>query len=136
MLLDLTSFTKAADRLTEAIHALRISPEDAFIRDAVIQRFEFTYEIAYKMLKRYLEMTAQNPQAIEAMSFQHIIRTGCEKELLRSEVARWQEYRKARSTTSHAYDEDKARAVAAIAPDFLEEARFLLEQLRKRDSEG
>lgn len=134
MLLDLTSFTKAVDRLTEALNALRTSPADAFIRDAVIQRFEFTYEITYKMLKRYLEMTAENPQAIEAMSFQNMIRTGCERELIRSEVARWQEYRKARGTTSHAYDEDKARAVAAIVPDFLEEARYLLEQLRKRAS--
>jgi nucleotidyltransferase substrate binding protein (TIGR01987 family) len=130
MFLDLTSFAKAVNRLMEATDALGTSPDDAFIRDAVIQRFEFTYEISYKMLKRYLEMTAENQQAIEAMSFQHIIRTGCEKGLVRSELARWLEYRKARGTTSHTYDEGKAREIVMIVPDFLEEARYLLMRLQ------
>ena len=54
------------------------------LRNSVIQCFEFTYELSHKMLKRYLEETAANPQEIDLGSFQNLIRTGNEKGLLRS----------------------------------------------------
>ncbi|MFI4918135.1 MAG: nucleotidyltransferase substrate binding protein [Legionellales bacterium] len=36
---------------------------------ASIQRFEYRYELAHKMLKRYLELSEPNAEAIEQMSF-------------------------------------------------------------------
>mgnify|MGYP000367282347 CR=1 FL=1 len=51
--------------------------------------------------------------------------------LLRSDWSLWKEYRRARGTTSHTYDEEKAREVFAIVPDFLAEARFLRDRLRE-----
>lgn len=66
------------------------------------------------------------------MAFQTLIRTGSEQGLLLSGWDRWADYRKARGTTSHIYDEEKAREVFEIVPTFLEEARFLLERLSQK----
>lgn len=102
------------------------------LRNSVIQCFEFTYELSHKMLRRHLEQSAASPEEIDFSSFQHIVRTGNEKGLLRSDWPRWKAYRQARTDSSHAYDEGKAQAVYEIAPDFLEEARFLYAQLMSR----
>ena len=53
--------------------------KDEFLRDAVIQRFEFTYELSHKMLKRFLESTSPSPANIDEMAFQDLIRTGNEQ---------------------------------------------------------
>ena len=44
----------------------------------------------------------------------------------------WRIYRQARTDSSHTYDEGKAEAVYAIAPDFLEEAKYLYGRLVDR----
>jgi nucleotidyltransferase substrate binding protein (TIGR01987 family) len=101
-------------------------------RNSVIQCFEFTYELSHKMLKRYLKEISPSPEHIETATFAHIIRTGNEQGLLRSDWVRWKAYRQARNDSSHTYNEDKAADVYAIAADFLEEARFLYHQLMRR----
>jgi nucleotidyltransferase substrate binding protein (TIGR01987 family) len=98
-------------------------------RNSVIQCFEFTYELSHKMLTRYLEETAANPEEIDLSTFQNIIRIGNEKGLLRSDWTLWRNYRHARSNSSHTYDGNKAEAVYRIAADFLEEAKYLYQQL-------
>ena len=85
------------------------------------------------MLKRYLEETAANPDEIDNSSFQNLIRIGNEQGLLRSDWLQWKIYRQARTNSSHTYDADKAEKVYEIAPDFLEEARYLHGQLTHRD---
>jgi nucleotidyltransferase substrate binding protein (TIGR01987 family) len=134
--LDLTSLEKVLLRLEEGLRAYTGAPDNTLYRDATIQRFEFTYEVAHKMLKRYLEMTAANPAAIDEMAFADMIRTGSEQGLLRSGWDKWKDYRKARGTTSHTYDEAKAMEVVAIIPDFLSEAQSLHDTLRKRIQAG
>ncbi|HER27637.1 MAG TPA: nucleotidyltransferase, partial [Rhodospirillales bacterium] len=103
--LDLTSFAKAIDRFSEGLDVLREQPDDTLIRDGVIQRFEFTYELAHKTLKRYLEMTAPTPDVIDGMSFQDLIRTGNEQGLLLNDWEEWKQYRQSRTDTSHTYNE-------------------------------
>jgi nucleotidyltransferase substrate binding protein (TIGR01987 family) len=103
------------------------------MRNSVIQCFEFTYELSHKMLKRYLEQSAANPAEIDAATFQNLIRMGNEQGLLRSDWLRWKVYRQARTDSSHTYDVAKAQSVYEIAPDFLEEARFLLTRLMNAD---
>jgi nucleotidyltransferase substrate binding protein (TIGR01987 family) len=106
------------------------------LRNSVIQCFEFTYELSWKMLKRYLEQTAANPEEIDLSSFQSLIRRGNEKGLLRSDWVSWKIYRQARTNSSHTYDSEKAEAVYEIAPDFLEEARYLYKQLNDRNNKN
>ena len=42
-------------RLREALSDFAQNPESTVIRDGVIQRFEFTFELAWKSLREYLE---------------------------------------------------------------------------------
>jgi nucleotidyltransferase substrate binding protein (TIGR01987 family) len=130
--LDLSSFSDAVDRLAESIAISQSKPADELYRDGMIQRFEYTYEQAHKMLKRYLEMSASSADVIDAMAFQDLIRTGSEQGLLKHDWETWKTYRTARGTTSHAYNEKKAKAVADQIPLFLEEARHLLNSLKQR----
>ena len=102
------------------------------LRNSTCHCFKFTYELSHKMLKRYLEETTANPEEFDLATFQNIIRTGNEKQLLRSDWLRRKDYRQARTNSSHTYDQEKAAQVYAIAPDFLEEARHLHQQLIAR----
>ena len=130
--LDLGLLEAAITRLGEALSALAAQPDEQLFRDAVIKRFEFTYELSSKMLRRYLLISSADPEEIRQMSFPNLIRTGNEQGLLLGNWETWSEWRKARGTTSHAYNEEKAQQVVLEIPKFLEEARYLLEKLRER----
>jgi nucleotidyltransferase substrate binding protein (TIGR01987 family) len=131
-LLDTRSFAKAVARLGEGLQRYLGDTRDTQIRDGLVQRFEFTYELAHKMLKRYLEAASPSPELIDAMAFQDLVRTGNEQGLLRSDWPRWRTYRLLRGKTSHTYDEAIALEVVAEIPDFLDEARHLLDRLNER----
>jgi nucleotidyltransferase substrate binding protein (TIGR01987 family) len=130
--LDIGSLEKAVDRLREGFDRYQRDITDTQIRDGLIQRFEFTYELSHKMLKRYLEATAASPQQYDAMPFPDLIRSANEHGLLLGDWPRWRAYREMRAKTSHTYDEDVALAVVAGIPDFLREAVHLRDQLRAR----
>ena len=51
---DLTPLKKAILRLEEGLIRYQEDISDIQIRDGLVQRFEFTYEISHKILKRYL----------------------------------------------------------------------------------
>ncbi len=130
--LTLTALEKAIQSLAEALEAYN-KTLDEFIRDAVIQRFEYTYELSHKLLKRHLEMTSANPDEIDTLSFQDLIRLGSEHRLLLSGWDQWSHFRKLRGATSHTYDESKALEVIKQIPQFYEEAHFLLKQLQAQN---
>ena len=133
--LDLTSLAKAIQRLAEGLARYQADTSDTQIRDGLIQRFEFTYEISHKMLKRFLESVSANRGEFDAMSFADLIRTGNEQGLLLGAWSDWKRYREMRSSTSHAYDEEVALGVVEGIPAFLAESEFLLKQLQGRRSE-
>ncbi|MEN9314263.1 MAG: hypothetical protein RIS35_656 [Pseudomonadota bacterium] len=82
----------------------------------MIQRFEFTYEISHKMLKRCLETLSANPAEFDGMSFQDLIRSGNEQNLLMGAWPDWKRYREMRSKTRHTCDEDVALEVVGGIP--------------------
>lgn len=138
MQLDLSSLRNAVGKLEQALaycdsDLARGDPNVAMLfKSAAIQAFEFTYELSWKMLKRYLENAAATAQTIEEMAFPDLIRTGNEQGLLLSSWPTWKDFRRARSITSHVYDEAKADEVFAIVPRFLADARYLLSRLEER----
>jgi len=133
MIIDLSSFKQALDRLNEILERYSRESQDLAVQDSVVQRFEYTYELTYKTLKRFLEITSANPAEIEAMSFQDLIRTGNEKGLLNSSVGVWLSYRDKRNITSHTYDSGKANDVILAAPKLYEEAKYLLDRITERN---
>lgn len=133
--LDLTSLKNAIAQLEDALlcHADTSDPRLALhLRAAVIQAFEYSYELSFKMLKRTLTLIESDPFAIENMTFDEVIRTGYAHGLLQSEISVWRKYRKNRGTTSHTYNEQKAVEVFEAIPAFLADAKYLHEQLEAR----
>lgn len=128
--LDLSPLERAIERLNEGWARYQQDISDTQIRDGLIQRFEFTYEISHKMLKRHLEATSANPAEFDDMSFQDLIRMGNERGLLLGGWPEWRNYRDMRAKTSHTYDEDIALEVVACIPGFQGEATYLQQKLR------
>ena len=132
MKLDLTSLGSAVRRLREGLARHQSEPMDEQLRDGLIQRFEFTYELSHKMLRRYLKETTASPDEIERMPFADLIRAANAQGLLRSGWPAWRGFREMRARTSHTYDVRVAAQVAAAVPAFLEEAEHLSVELQRR----
>jgi nucleotidyltransferase substrate binding protein (TIGR01987 family) len=131
MPLDLSSLQRALDSLERAISRTLAAPDDEELRDAVIQRFEYTYELCWKMLKRQLEREMPTPAEADRMPFSELVREGAERGLVDA-PERWLLYRHQRNVTSHAYDGEKARGVYETALAFAPDARALLAALSRR----
>lgn len=97
-------FVKAVSRLEEAC----AQAENSFIRDSVIQRFEFSWELAWKMLKLRLAYLG-----VEALSPREVIRQSLQAGLIEDGNA-WSEAQQQRNLTSHTYDESLSIAVFAF----------------------
>ena len=98
-------FERALARLHEALD----ENETALIRDALIQRFEFTFEMAWRCLHRYLANKGvklpQQAWAVLPEAFQSQLITNAQV---------WDLLRECRNLTSHTYKEDMAIQVAAM----------------------
>ncbi len=134
MLLDLSSFGRALASLDRAILRAQAALADEELRDAVIQRFEYTYELAWKMLKRHLEQVVPDPGRIDGLSFRELMREGAERGIV-ADVEAWFEYRHQRNLTSHAYNAAAAQMVFQTALRFREAAHSLYRELVGRNVE-
>lgn len=103
--LALEAFEKALSRLKEVL----AENETAIVRDALIQRFEFTFEAAWRAAYRWLRARGANV-AEEAFA---VLPRAFANALIADE-ARWAEMRQKRNMTSHTYDEKLAVEVAAF----------------------
>ena len=94
----------AAARLREAV----AEPESAIVRDAVIQRFEFSFELVWKTLKLYLERQGHEcggPRPTLKKAFaEGLIATTEEADV-------WLQMLEDRNLTSHAYDQALAASI-------------------------
>jgi nucleotidyltransferase substrate binding protein (TIGR01987 family) len=128
--LDLTPLQGALTSLRRGLARWQAAGEqDEELRDACIQRFEYTFELSWKMLARRLERDLADARSVDAMSFRELMRSGGERGLVR-DVAAWMIFRDKRNTTSHTYNAAKAADVAAVLPAFADEAQALLTQLQ------
>jgi len=132
--LDLTPLQKALDSLLFAIERTEREKPDDMLRDSVIQRFEYTYELCWKMLKRRLEMDVPSPELIDAMSFRAMIREGAERGMIDDPVA-WFDYRQKRNLTTHTYNEAVAKDVYQATLAFANDAQQLLAALLQRNAD-
>ena len=127
--LDFTSLRNALARLKEGYARYKSDVSDIQIRDGLIQRYEFTYEISHKMLKRHLEMTSANPEAFDALPFADLIRTGNEQSLLKSDWTAWKVFREMRALANNALEDQAALEIVKVIPMFIEEIQFFIRQL-------
>jgi hypothetical protein len=86
------------------------------------------------MIRRYLADTEPSPAVVAELTFEGLIRRAGELGLVSEPIVTWKEFRKARTDTSHTYNEANALSVVARIPAFAQEAAFLLKRLDERNS--
>ncbi len=120
------NFEKAFNSLTESIEALQNEPDNDFIKDSVIQRYEYTIELGWKTLKDYLEYEG----FLDISSPKKVVRLGLKEGYLKDDM--WIMALNDRNKTSHAYDEEMSKEVIEeITEKYYYLLRDLVETLRK-----
>ncbi|WP_299199300.1 HI0074 family nucleotidyltransferase substrate-binding subunit [uncultured Amphritea sp.] len=119
----LTPLQKVTESLANAI----AQPKNEFIRDAVIQRFEYTYELAWKFIKCDL-VDDVGSEAINGLNRKDLFRIAADKGLITDPLP-WFSYHKARNETSHTYNEKIAEETYKVALQFVIDAQYLLHKL-------
>lgn len=121
--LNFSPLAKAVESLRDAL----AQPKNPYTRDAAIQRFEYTFELSWKMLRRYLATEA----GIESFNLKELFRQAGRQGII-ANVEAWFEYLKGRNLTSHTYNEQTADEVHRLASTFVDDADALLNELRRR----
>lgn len=114
MLQKMHNFCRAVERLSEALAALAQAPDSSVIRDGVIQRFEFTFELAWKSLKEHMEDQGADMSGITFSK--QVFRAAYAAGLIDDEMT-WLDMLTARNITSHVYDDQQAAAVVSDIRD-------------------
>ncbi len=118
-MITLTEFKKAVSRLEEAL----LEEKNDFIRDSVIQRFEFSIELAWKSAKKIMGTNTSSPKdVIRELGQSHYI----------NDVTLWLSAVDMRNLSSHTYKEDLAEKVYFFAKSFFPEFTQLLSTLEDK----
>lgn len=117
MATSLQEFEKALTRLKEAL----AQPKNDFLRDSVIQRFEFTIELAWKSAKKALGLSATAPKII--------VRDLAQQGLI-DDPNIWFTLIDARNRSSHSYNEQVAEEIYAVARDSVSHLESILNKLK------
>ena len=118
---NLENYEHAAKQLAKALN----EPESEFIRDASIQRFEFTYELLWKTIKVFLE----EMHGVRTVSPRQVFKEAFALELIDNEEM-FLEMIEARNLLSHTYNENQASEIYRKLPSFLESFNLVLEKLQ------
>lgn len=105
----LRQFSNAVLRFEEVLNV----EENEFIRDSAIQRFEFTYELAWKTMKAYLE-----EKGVKVHTPRDAIKGAFQNRLIPDEPL-WLKTIETRNYTTHIYNEAMAEKVYRQLPQYL-----------------
>ncbi len=138
MALDLSSLQKAINSLeraigvaTSAIKGKVNTDYEEVLRAGVIQNFEFTYELCWKFMKRWLENNVSG-ESVDGVTRKELFRLSAESRLI-NDVEAWFKYNEERNKTTHIYDGKKAETVYEAAICFAKDARILLQRLEDKN---
>lgn len=126
MVLDISSLQRALASLEKAVTRSRANPEDEEVRDAVIQRFEYTIDLCWKMMQRVLKEAAVSEGSIRTK--RDLFRASARLDLIDDPLL-WFGFLESRNETSHTYKREVAERVHARALDFVEHARRFVDRL-------
>ena len=106
---------RALASLQELVPSYLEDKENIILRDAMIQRFEYSTEAFWKYLKAYL-LTEHN---LSANSPRDVIRTGLKASLYKEEISKeLLQMLDDRNLTSHTYVEELAESIAGRIPAY------------------
>ncbi|MBQ8720597.1 MAG: nucleotidyltransferase substrate binding protein [Paludibacteraceae bacterium] len=105
-----SNYQKALMRLSEAVDVLNSQDivnvlELTLLKEGLIQRFEYTHELAWKVMKDYLEYQGY----VDIRGSRDAIRKSLELNIISDR--RWMSTIEARNLTSHNYDDETAENI-------------------------
>ena len=113
-------YEKALQRLEEAVQA----EETQLHKDATVKRFEFTFELAWKLMQAIIVDKGYRERGPKD-SIRRAARIG-----LIDNADAWVEYLKKRNMVVHVYDIDFADEVYECAKEFVPDGRVLLQNAK------
>ena len=112
---------KALKRLKEIAV---LPPEETANQDATIQRFEFTFELAWKLMQ-----SIEIENNINVYGVKTILREAAKLGLIDDPV-KWFDFLKDRNLTVHTYKEELAQKIYKKAKEFIEYVEKLLSKTK------
>jgi len=128
-MLDISSLEKALTSLKKAFTRSQKNLKDEELRDASIQRFEYTFELVIKMIKRQLK-EIESAEEIDKLPYKDLIRVSAEKGLLKN-PKEWFDFRNKRNLCLEIYEDEKAKEVYNIIEKFIKNIEYSLLKLKK-----
>ena len=125
----LQSYTKALNRLAQVVNESHRRELNEFEMDSVIQRFEFTHEVAWKLMKAYAEYQGDDT----LMGSRDAVRWAYENHLI-TDGQVWMNMIRSRNETSHDYDDSVALEVVKLVIDSYYAAMLEFHQMMTRIS--
>ncbi|MDN5277988.1 MAG: hypothetical protein PWR01_1953 [Clostridiales bacterium] len=126
------SLIRAVDYASEQIAVSHDSTQKEVLRAGVIQNFEFTYELCWKFMKRWLEFNVGST-VVDGVPRRELFRIAAESILI-EDVEKWMIFHEARNRTSHIYDPEISEEVYKIATSFVFDAKNLLKTLKSKNA--
>lgn len=138
MALDLTSLRKAILSLERAVQitAEKVEKGEApadeidLLKAGVIQNFEFTFELSWKFIQRWIRENRTPEDADHPRSRKELFRMAAQSGLIADPLP-WFHYSEKRNLTLHTYDRRTAQAVYEAAVQFVGDAGYLLRKLEE-----
>jgi nucleotidyltransferase substrate binding protein (TIGR01987 family) len=103
-------------------------PRNDLERDGIIQRFEYTFELCWKSIRRFLLFLGRTDVS---GSPRPLFRDALEEHLI-ADIEPWFAYLEARNATVHLYNRDQAEKVFKAIEGFAADAEALLQALKER----
>ena len=123
----LSTFKNAIARMAEVVELSKQRTLNQFERDSLIKRFEFTYEMAWKLMMSFEKENG----VTELLGSKDVVRTAFSMSLIDNGEA-WLEMIDDRNKTSHLYDEEMA---ADIIDDIIHTYNPLFVELQNKMDE-
>ncbi|MBF0200640.1 MAG: nucleotidyltransferase substrate binding protein [Desulfamplus sp.] len=114
------NFEKALKRMEDVL----LEQENSIVRDATIQRFEFTYELMWKTLKVFME----DIHGIRTVSPRQVFKEAFSLSLIEEEEI-FLDMIQSRNKMSHTYNEDQANEIYQKCPSYLGAMKGVFEKI-------
>jgi len=120
----LENLIKDLDKANQRLKKAAKAKPTRMNKDATIQRFEFTFELAWKVIQEYIR-----DQGFDCKSPKNCIREAARLEIINN-PKNWFEFLKARNLIAHTYNEKMANKIYRQGIRFPKEVDNLLNKLK------
>ncbi|MBR2068967.1 MAG: HI0074 family nucleotidyltransferase substrate-binding subunit [Candidatus Gastranaerophilales bacterium] len=129
--LDISRLLSCIESLKKCYQDLKEVTDSKFqeyVEDACIKRFEYTVEISWKIMKRFLKL--QYGKIDKELTMNNIFRLMEGYEFI-SSWEKWRDYYNKINDTSHEYNQNKAKIILNSIEDLIADSQYLYDKLNK-----